>query len=536
VTVLHNMKTRATNSLSALACGPDSRSGPRTATLALLAALAASALGCASAARGEGFIEATDAGAVAATPQGADGPSPDAGAAVASGVQASVTYPFLIPNTQGAVDYFPTVFAHLLGQTLAWPDVSTSLACFALDNQSGSPVNATVRVDLVGYSTPLEQLVTVGAHSTSKPCVNPTPTLSTLYALASPIPGQVHATVTLEGSEAPLLDEVHAVTITTGETVFEGKETSSGNLPLYRDQAVLSMPKDPAVQALLAPAAQRSAWGTFGAGGYGMHVDSSKNPIPRNPVTTSVVTGGFQFDEAYFTAGESIALNVDAVACGSCASPTIDFYVVSETAFNAFSSSPTDGLPLATIVAPAVGPGRKFTITAPTAGTYYFVFVNSALDTLVRNVTYRRTGTQADTVVDTLQAVYEELQSQGLTYDSVAFSFFDPSSTESVRWPATVLTDRAANCIDGSMLFASVLEALQLEPVVVFVPGHAYIGVRQAPGASTLWPLETTFLGEAPFLSALLQGISEYQDPTVSHLAEVDIKAARLAGVLPIPE
>jgi hypothetical protein len=103
-----------------------------------------------------------------------------------------------------------------------------------------------------------------------------------------------------------------------------------------------------------------------------------------------------------------------------------------------------------------------------------------------RTVTYHRTGIQADTVVDTLQAVYEELQSLGIAYESVAFSFLVPSSTESVRWPATVLADRAANCIDGSMLFTSVLEALRLDPVVVFVPGHAYMGVRQPSRSAPL--------------------------------------------------
>jgi hypothetical protein len=342
--------------------------------------------------------------------------------------------------------------------------------------------------------------------------------------------------VTPIGSTAALLDDVHAVTITTGATVFEGEKTSTGAyVPLYRDQAVLAMPKDSMVQAMLAPAARRSAWGTFGAGGYGMHLDVDENPIPRSPVTWAIASGGFQVDAAYFMAGESIALSVDDVTCGSCATPTTDFFVLNQTAFDQFSESPSEALP-AVMAALASAPGRQFTITAPTEGSYYLVFFNGGANASARTVTYHRTGTQADTVVDTLQAVYDELQSYGISYESVAFSFLDPSSTESVRWPATVLTDRAANCIDGSMLFASVLEALRLEPVVVFVPGHAYMGVRQTPGAMLLWPVETTMLGTAPFLSALLQGIGEYQNKSIPHIAEMDIKAARLAGVVPIPE
>ncbi len=495
------------------------------------------ASGCSSAAHDRSSGDAPDAG-----PAGAEAGelatgvalATDAADAGATGLQASVTYPFLLRH--GSADYFPTVFAHLLGQTLDWADISTSLACFTLKNPTDGPADVTIGVDLVGYSTPLNQSMTVAANSTSTPCINPTPALDMLYQLNSPIPGQVHATATAIGATSPLLDEVHAVTITTGETVFEGKQTSGATVPLYRDQAVLSMPKDPSVQALLAPAAQKSAWGTFGVGGYAMHLDAQRNPIARLPVTRTVASGGLQFDVAYFTAGESLNLSLDAVTCGSCASPTTDFYVFDQTQFDQVSASSEGDMPPAVVAAIGSAAGAQFTITAPADGSYYFVLVNQAADGNARDVTYHRTGTQADTAIDTLQSIYEELQSYGITYDSVAFSFFDPSSTESVRWPATVLTDRAANCIDGSMLFASALEALQLEPVVVFVPGHAFVAVRSAPGAQLVWPLETTMLGTAPFISALVEGIGEYQDPAITHLAEMDVKAARLAGLLPIPE
>jgi hypothetical protein len=148
-----------------------------------VAAFVALLSGCASGAKDDGSSdEAPDAGAagVSAGDLGGDDPSSDASSAASSGLQASVTYPFLIPDPKGSVDYFPTVFAHLLGQPLAWPEVSTSLACFTLKNPTDRPWAATVRIDLLGYSTPLEQSVLVPANSTSSACVNPTPALSTL--------------------------------------------------------------------------------------------------------------------------------------------------------------------------------------------------------------------------------------------------------------------------------------------------------------------------------------------------------------------
>jgi hypothetical protein len=465
---------------------------------------------------------------------------PDGGAAAlsASATHASVTYPFLIADSTGTVDYFPTVFAHLLGQTLEWTDISTSLACITLTNSASEPFEATIRVELTGYSTPLVQTVSVPAGATSKSCVSPTPSLDLLYGLAAPIPGQVHATVTPVGASAPLLDDVHAVTIATGQTVFEGKRSSAGAyVSLDKYQAVLSMPKDPQVQAVLAPAAKRSAWGTFGAGGYGMHLDGNGNPVPRNPVTVSIASGAVQIDPAYFLAGESVTLKVDEVACGACGLHTTDLFVLDQVQLGQVSPAISPGgIAQAIEEVPAFASSQTLTFTAPVEGPYYFVFSNLSLDGSARSVTYHRTGTQADTVVDALQAVYGELQTWGISYVNVAFSFFDASGTGSVRWPATVFNDHAANCIDGSILFASVLEALQLEPVVVFIPNHAFMGVRQAPGSARLWPIETTLVGTAPFAQALASGLDQYLDPNLDQIAQMDIKAARLAGLTPIPE
>jgi hypothetical protein len=457
-------------------------------------------------------------------------------ASVSPSIEASVTYPFLLTVPNGSVEYFPTMFAHLLGQSIAWTDISTSLACVTLTSATDVPTSAEVRVALSGYSTPLEESVVVPAHGTTERCMSPTPSLAALYDLDAPIPGQVHTTVTLDGATTPILDDVHAITIATGQTAFDSKRTDAGTDLLFKYQAVLAMPKDPAVQALLAPIAARSAWGTFGAGGYGMHLDADKTPIPRLPVTTTVPSGGYQVDPVYFLADESIALTVDGVACSACTGQDIGFYALNQAEFDAFTSSPAAGIPEALVRVPAAIGGAQVSIAPSVPGQYYLVFVNAASDASPRTLTYHRTGTQADTVIDAMQAAYDELQSRHIQYVNVAFSFFDPTSTETVRWPAASLTDQAANCMDGSVLFASIFEALQLEPVVVIVTGHAFVGVREAAGSSVVWPLETTLLGTAPFLNALVEGIAEYNSPAVARVAEIDIKAARLAGVTPIPE
>lgn len=403
-------------------------------------------------------------------------------------------------------------------------------------------IHATVHVELTGYSTPYDQSMTIPAGSSASPCVNPTPTLNVLYGLANEVPGQVEAKVTVDGNAVPVLDDVHAVTITTGQTAFNAASTNTTPTPLYRDQAVFSMPKDPQVQSLLAPIAARSRWGTFNEGGYNMHLSANGGQQFMNAVTSTVPSRNFVDDHAYFQPRESISVVITDVTCaGLCTSASIDFYAISDTAFmtfqnnlcNAAAAFKQSGL-TAVVSGPSSETGAQFTITAPSTGWYHLIFFNNCANLTTRGVTYKRTGTQADTVIDTLGAVYDQLKSQGITYVNVASSFFDPTLSQTIRWPATALTDKAANCVDGSMLFASLVEAIQLEPVVVYVSGHAFMGVRQSPGNALVWPVETTMLGTNTFTDAFNERISEYN--TDMHLADLDIKAARTAGLLPIPE
>jgi hypothetical protein len=107
-----------------------------------------------------------------------------------------------------------------------------------------------------------------------------------------------------------------------------------------------------------------------------------------------------------------------------------------------------------------------------------------------------------------------------------------------IRRVSEVLTALSANCLDGSLVFASALELLGMEPVLILTTGHAYVGVRSAPGSKVIWPVETTMVGTAPFADAFNAGVDEYladskNDPQF-HV--VDVKAMRGKGVLPLPQ
>jgi hypothetical protein len=75
--------------------------------------------------------------------------------------------------------------------------------------------------------------------------------------------------------------------------------------------------------------------------------------------------------------------------------------------------------------------------------------------------------------------------------------------TQKVRLPGECLEQGAlANCLDGAVLFASLLERIGIEPLLVLVPGHAFIGWRVERGVDQYEFLDTTMIGVSDFEQA----------------------------------
>jgi len=82
---------------------------------------------------------------------------------------------------------------------------------------------------------------------------------------------------------------------------------------------------------------------------------------------------------------------------------------------------------------------------------------------------------------------------------------------------------------------ASALEAIGLEPIIVMVPEHCFLGWRILPGSKTCQFLETTMIGSASFDEALDYGSKEYNEHyDAGDLNIIDIKQARSHGLMPI--
>ena len=143
------------------------------------------------------------------------------------------------------------------------------------------------------------------------------------------------------------------------------------------------------------------------------------------------------------------------------------------------------------------------------------------------------TGTQG-TPTDVLRqvwAIWYLFQRHKVTYSSVT-TVSDARTdllSQTVRPMSQTLRTAQANCIDGTALFASILRKIGIEPVLVLVPGHAFLGFYTDAQQSRAVFLETTMLNDAenPFNrrapTKMGTGLDQTPGGGLSHAAELEV-------------
>jgi hypothetical protein len=134
------------------------------------------------------------------------------------------------------------------------------------------------------------------------------------------------------------------------------------------------------------------------------------------------------------------------------------------------------------------------------------------------------------------KAVYDAIKQQGVSYVKSSMTFGQNTDvSERVRQPRESLEQSSANCIDGAVVFASAFENLAMDPIVVLVPGHAYVGVRIAQGSARYLFVDTALTGRATFETAVKAaevGLAKYGP---SQITRIPVDEARAAGIFPMP-
>ncbi len=184
------------------------------------------------------------------------------------------------------------------------------------------------------------------------------------------------------------------------------------------------------------------------------------------------------------------------------------------------------------------------------------------------NVVQRFRGYQGSPqdVIREVFAIWNVMQRQGVKYSSITTPSGESRSVMSqhVRFLDEAIQNSQANCVDGTVLFASILYKLGIYPVLVKVPGHMFLGFFTDSERQNISFLETTLIGEPglsggqrnwtfktvdgylssesykQFVSALNAGEQEFQKVAPEFKAKtrnyllIDIQAARRAGISPI--
>ena len=94
-------------------------------------------------------------------------------------------------------------------------------------------------------------------------------------------------------------------------------------------------------------------------------------------------------------------------------------------------------------------------------------------------------------------AIWHVLQRRGIRYSSITrtSSVHDKVLSQHVRFLDESWENAQANCVDGSVLLASVLRKIDLDPSLVLVPGHMFVAFDLDADGRGFGFLDTTLLG-----------------------------------------
>ena len=124
--------------------------------------------------------------------------------------------------------------------------------------------------------------------------------------------------------------------------------------------------------------------------------------------------------------------------------------------------------------------------------------LREALNTRIVNRFLGYQGGNAEVVDKQVYALWNVLQKRNFRYSSVSNTSLSSNVvfSQRVRTFDDALESSQINCVDGSVLFASLLRAINIEPILVRTPGHMFVGYYTDAGRKNMNFLETTMIGD----------------------------------------
>ena len=142
-------------------------------------------------------------------------------------------------------------------------------------------------------------------------------------------------------------------------------------------------------------------------------------------------------------------------------------------------------------------------------GIFFAAYVNEEhpmIDRLLREALNTRIVTRflgyqagkAEAVDKQVYALWNVLQKRRFRYSSVSNTSLSSNVvfSQRVRTLDDALESSQINCVDGTVLFASLLRAINIEPILVRTPGHMFVGYYTDAAHRDKNFLETTMIGD----------------------------------------
>lgn len=175
---------------------------------------------------------------------------------------------------------------------------------------------------------------------------------------------------------------------------------------------------------------------------------------------------------------------------------------------------------------------------------------------------------EPDQVLNQVFAVWNVLQRRGMKYSDITTQSAESPVvfSQHVRLFDESVNATQANCVDGTVLFASVLRKIGINPHLVLVPGHCFLAFDLDREGEQMLGLETTMMGNAnlkkldskkisdtlreanknkeswaSFSAAVAQGSAQieeagdkFDDDTEVRYQIISVAEARKLGILPL--
>ncbi len=142
-------------------------------------------------------------------------------------------------------------------------------------------------------------------------------------------------------------------------------------------------------------------------------------------------------------------------------------------------------------------------------------------------------------VLPQLAAIYRVLNDDyRIRYVNTPVSLASTEKTfvQRVRLPAETIAQQAGNCIETATLYAAAIEAMDMNPLIVLVPGHAFVACETSDGSHQYIFVETTVLGQGlTFEDALEAGQANWVKFQYQTML-IDVRHWRTKGIMPMPE